>query len=219
MRPAVLARPELDDAHPSPTNALRAALYLRVSSDDQHLDNQRPDLVRLARQRGLDIVSVFEEKVSAAKKRDEWSRLMLAAHRAEWNVLLVWSLDRLGRSMAGNIESLLKLDQLGVRVVSYREPWLDNAGPTRELLIAIMSWVAQQERVRIGERTRAGLERARRKGTKLGRPRKHVQVQHAQQLLAQGLSYRQAAKRLGVGASTLHRIIEAELLAESPSGI
>ena len=194
-----------------------AALYLRVSSEEQHLGNQRPDLLRLARQRGLEIVSVYEEKVSAgAAKRPQLERLMLAAHRAEFDHVLVWALDRLGRSLVGNLDALLTLDQLGVRVISYQESWLDNIGPTRGLLVAILSWVAEHERQRIGERTRAGLERARKKGTRLGRPRVHINVDCARQLLSQGFSYRQAARKLGVGASTLHRAIqEADLLSRS----
>lgn len=71
---------------------------------------------------------------------------------------------------------------------------------------------AEQERRRVGERTRAGLARARAKGTKLGRPRKHINIAYAQQLLAQGVSYRQAARKLGVGTSTLHRVLHAAAL-------
>ncbi|MBF5046406.1 recombinase family protein [Aggregicoccus sp. 17bor-14] len=73
--------------------------------------------------------------------------------------------------MPGAINTVLGLDRLGVPVVSVREPWLDNTGPVRSLLVAIFGWVAEQERSRLIERTRAGLARARAQGKRLGRPR------------------------------------------------
>jgi len=72
------------------------------------------------------------------------------AYRGDFEVVLVWSLDRLGRSMTGNLEAVLELDRCGVEVVSVREPWLDTGGPVRALLIAIFGWVAEQERAQIG---------------------------------------------------------------------
>src|SRR5437867_2032605 len=79
-----------------PTPA-RAALYLRVSTDQQTTDNQRPDLVALARQRGFSIEAVYDDTASAIKQRLEFDRMLLDAHRGKFNLLLVWSLDRLGR--------------------------------------------------------------------------------------------------------------------------
>ena len=71
----------------------------------------------------------------------------------------MWSLDRLHRSMLGALQTVLDLDRIGVQVVSLREPWLDTGSPVRPLLIVIFGWVAEQERIRIGERTRAELGR------------------------------------------------------------
>lgn len=103
-----------------------------------------------------------------------------AAHRGAFEVLLVWSLDRLGRSMTGNlVEAVLELDRYGVAVMSVREPWLDTGGPVRPLLIAIFGWVAEQERAQIAERTKAGLARARKKGVQLGRPKRRVDKRRA----------------------------------------
>jgi len=87
-----------------------------------------------------------------------------------FDVLLVWSLDRFGRSMAGNVNDALALDAVGVKIVSVREPWLDTGGPVRYLLLAIFSWVAEQELRRLVERMRAGIERARALGTRSGKP-------------------------------------------------
>jgi putative DNA-invertase from lambdoid prophage Rac len=148
----------------------RAALYLRVSREDLSLENQRPELERMAAARGLEVVSVFEETGSAAKVRPEHKRMLAEALRGKFDVVLVWSLDRFGRSMAGNLRDVLALDQAGVALVSAREPWLDTGGPVRDLLLAIFSWVAEQERRRLIERTNAGLDRARAQGKRLGRP-------------------------------------------------
>ncbi len=192
----------------------RCALYIRCSTERQSLENQRPDLLRIARSRGLEIVEVFEEKISATKKRPEYERMMLAAHQGKFSNLLIWAMDRLGRSLVGNVEALLKLDGCGVRVISVQESWLDTAGPVRDLLVSIFSWVAQQERYRISTRTKAGLERAKRKGRILGRPRKWIDIDRALRLRAEGMPLRKISQKLKVGTSTLHRALQAhEVLA------
>lgn len=194
----------------TPSLRRRAALYVRVSSDTQHTDSQKPDLLRLCRARDLDIVAVYEETISAvAQHREHFERMKLAAHRGEFEVLVVWALDRLGRSMTGNLQTVLGLDRVGVEVVSVREPWLDTSGPVRSLLIGVFSWVAEQERAQIIARTRAGLERARRQGKQIGRPRAQIDVATALTLRQGGASVRVIARQLKVGASTLHRALQA----------
>ena len=95
----------------------KAALYVRVSTPDQHHENQIPELERLAKSRGWDVVATYAEKVSAAKTRPEFERLLKDAHRSKFDFIIVWSLDRLGRSMLGNLTTVLDLDRKGVRVV------------------------------------------------------------------------------------------------------
>jgi DNA invertase Pin-like site-specific DNA recombinase len=185
----------------------KAIIYLRVSTQEQTVENQKPELLQIAEARGFQVVEVIEETASAAKRRPGFETVLQKAHQGKCNVLIVWALDRLGRSMAGNLQTVLELDRLGVQVVSMREPWLQMDGPVRTLLIAVFSWVAEQERRRIGERTVVGLERARRKGVKLGRPQAHINISYARQLRAQGMSIREVARRLGVGASTLHKAL------------
>ena len=185
----------------------RAAMYLRVSKDEQETDNQRPDLKRLARARGLRVVVEYEEKVSAAKVRPEFDAMMRDAHQGKFEVLLIWALDRFGRSMVGNLQAVLELDRRGVEVVSVREPWLDTGGAVRPLLVAIFSWVAEQERAQLIARTKAGLDRARRRGVRLGRPVRRVDVKRARELEEQGASLRAIAKRLKVPTTTLHRAL------------
>ena len=188
----------------------RCGLYLRVSTDRQHTDNQRPEVEQLARARGLETVDVFEEKISAtAKDRHEWHRLRAAAHAGKLDAVVVFAIDRIGRTMVGNIQEILELDRIGVQVISVTEPWMDTGGPVRTLLIAIFSWVAEQEHQRIRERVKAGLERARREGKRIGRPRTFVPVARAIGLRRKGLSYREIARRLRVGYGTLQRALKA----------
>ena len=188
----------------------RAALYLRVSRDDLTVANQLPELERMVAARGLTIIEVFEETVSAAKLRPEHRRMMAAAHAGAFDVVLVWSLDRFGRSMTGNIADVLALDRLGVELVSAREPWLDTGGPVRHLLLAIFSWVAEQERGRLIERTRAGLDRARASGKRLGRPpRLDAQgLAACARLREEGRSVRAIAIALKVPATTVQRALD-----------
>jgi putative DNA-invertase from lambdoid prophage Rac len=187
----------------------RAALYLRVSTGMQETENQRPDILQVVRTRGLEIVQIFDEKMSAAKERPEFKKMLLAAHRGSFDCLVIWSLDRFGRSMVGNLQAVIELDRIGVQVISVREQWLDTSGPVRSLLIAIFSWVAEQERLRISERTKAGLERARRQGKQIGRPKATINMPVALALRDRGLSIRQMARELKIGASTLHRLLAA----------
>lgn len=109
-----------------------------------------------------------------------------------------------------NVQDVLDLDRCGVQIVSVRESWLDTGGPVRSLLLAIFSWCAEQERSRLIDRTKAGLERARRRGARIGRPRARVDLERARQLRAAGKTLRQVAAELGVGAATLHRALASE---------
>jgi len=186
---------------------MKTAIYLRVSTTDQSTENQLPDLEALASRRGFDIVRTFSENVSAVKARPEFEKMISAAHRGKFEVLLVWSLDRLHRSMVGALQTVLDLDRRGVQVVSYKEPWLDTGGPVRSLLIAIFGWVAEQERLRIGDRTKAGLDRARRRGVRLGRPRVDLNIDQLMALRADGLSLSKIAAEVGVSVGKVHEAL------------
>lgn len=186
----------------------RAALYLRVSTEKQETENQRPDLEQLARVRGWTVVEVYEEKESAAKKRPEFARMMLDARAGRFEVVAVWALDRFGRSMVGNITDVRDLAHVGVSLVSVKETWLDTSGPVRDLLLAIFSWVAEQERRRLIERTKAGMERARRDGAAIGRPRiSPAKLAVAVARVEGGEKVAEAAKAEGVKVSTFRRYL------------
>ncbi len=186
----------------------RVAIYYRVSTADQHTDNQAPEVEQLARSRGWEVVGTYSEKVSAAAKvRPEFDRMLKDAHRGKFDYVLVWSLDRLGRSMLGNLQVVLDLDAKGIKVVSARESWLDSEGHVRNLLLGVLSWVSEQERVRLTERVRSGIARARRQGVHLGRPKANIDLARAHQLKSEGASLRGIASTLGCSTSALQRLL------------
>lgn len=146
-----------------------AAVYLRVSTDSQTLENQREPLSSACAARGFE-PRWFEEVESAAKARPVLDAMLAAAHRGEVKAVVVVALDRLGRSLRGVLDTVHRLDAAGVRLISLREPWLDTGGPARSLLVAIFAWVAEMERGTLIERTKAGMKRAARQGKRIGRP-------------------------------------------------
>jgi putative DNA-invertase from lambdoid prophage Rac len=181
------------------------AVYLRVSTDRQTVANQLADVDRMVRARGFEPV-LYTEIESSAKDRPVLEKMFSDVRTGRIRAVAVWALDRLHRSMTGAITTVLELDRLGVPVMSVREPWLDTAGPVRPLLVAIFGWVAEQERERLRERTRAGLERARRQGKKLGRPRASpMALAAASARVHQGTSIRAAAREYRISAETLRR--------------
>jgi putative DNA-invertase from lambdoid prophage Rac len=192
--------------------AARAAIYVRVSTSEQTTRGQGRELVGMAKARGWIVVRVFEEVESARKARPIFDQMMAEAHRAAFDVVLVWALDRFGRSTVSNLEAVATLDAAGVRLVSAREPWLDTTGPHRSLLIMIFSWVAEQELARLVERTRAGLARTVAEGTTLGRPRANLHLETVRAMLSQeGATQKTVARALKVSTRTLRRHLAPEL--------
>lgn len=84
----------------------KAAIYLRTSTDRQFTDNQRPSVIRLAEARGFEVAHIFEEQMSATKTRPQWEALKAAAHRGEFGAVIIYAIDRLGRSMIGNVQEI-----------------------------------------------------------------------------------------------------------------
>jgi DNA invertase Pin-like site-specific DNA recombinase len=184
-----------------------AGCYLRISSDRSTIENQRTEVEQLARARGYEPI-FYEETESAAKRRPVFDHLLADARAGKVQAVVVWAIDRLHRSMQGAINDVLELDRLGVFVLSVRESWLDTSGPVRPLLVAIFGWVAEQERDRLIERTKAGLERARREGKRLGRPPCSMIALHAAaEAVRSGTSIRKAAAARGIPESSLRRFL------------
>lgn len=150
-----------------------AAIYCRVSTGDQDPGNQLLVLQVWARARSFQVVEVYSEAESAwrAGHQAELARLVRDARRGRFRVVLVWALDRLSRSGALSILSLIhRLSAYGVKVLSHQESWTEAPGELAEILFAIAGWVARMESQRRSERTKAGLARVRAAGRPLGRP-------------------------------------------------
>jgi DNA invertase Pin-like site-specific DNA recombinase len=183
---------------------MKAAIYLRVSTEKQEERNQEPDCLRVALARGWDPV-YFQERESAVKVRPEWERLKMAAHRGEVGAVVVWALDRAGRDRVRLAHDLAEFARKGVAFVSVKESWIDQpVGPLRDLLIQVMGWFAESERARLIERTKAGQNRARLQGKHIGR--KWLPAEVVQKIRDQktaGVSSFLAAKALGMPESTV----------------
>lgn len=191
---------------------MRTALYLRVSTSNgqQSTDMQRAELEQYAQARGWQIVAVYDEHASGAKdNRPALAELMAAAHQRKFDTVLVWKLDRFGRSLRHLVNALAELEALGVAFVSLKDN-LDLGTPSGRLMFQIIGAMAEFERALIQERVRAGLRNAKVKGKKLGRPRKAVDAARIADLRSQGLSWRVIGKQLGVGEGTAFRALAKE---------
>lgn len=203
----------------SPGTPIPAALYLRVSSDRQTTENQRQEVEQLAIARGF-VPHFYREEESAVKKRPQFDRMIADVRAGRMRAVVVWALDRLHRDMQRVIFDVHELWRLNVRVLSVQEAWLDAPDMVRPFMLAFVGWVAEGERRRLIERTKAGIERARAQGKQLGRPRVAVDVARARALLDERMpdrwgmerrrSFAQVAGMLGVPPRTLRRAIERE---------
>ncbi len=185
----------------------RAALFGRVSTTDQTTENQLDELRRYAEARGWSVTEYVDEGVSGAQdKRPALDRLVGAAKRRKIDVVVVWRLDRLGRSLKHLVTLLDELQALNVGFVSLGDR-IDLSTPAGKLQLHILAALAEFERGRIQERVKAGLARAKRNGQRLGRPR--VELAADAVAAVRGLSVREAARRLGVSRATAHRCLSA----------
>jgi DNA invertase Pin-like site-specific DNA recombinase len=184
---------------------MRAALYARVSAAGQTCDNQLLELRRYALARGWDGQEFIDQGVSGAKEsRPALDELLLAVRRRKVDVVVCWSLDRMGRSLRHLIGLLDELQALGVGFVSLKEG-LDCTTPAGRLQWQIIGAISEFERERLRERVRAGLARVRGEGQRLGRPKRVVPA--ARLAIAKDMSVRQAARFLGVSRSTAQRLL------------
>jgi DNA invertase Pin-like site-specific DNA recombinase len=182
---------------------MRAAVYARVSTLDQNPDNQLFELRRYVGARGWRLAEYVDHGVSGAKEaRPELNRLIRDAKKRQIDIVVVWRLDRLGRSLRHLIFLLEELSALGVGFVSLGEG-IDTSTPAGRLQLHVLAAIAEFERARLRERVLAGLARARRDGKRLGRPPRHVTARDLAQVA--GLSVRAAARELNVSPSVLQR--------------
>jgi DNA invertase Pin-like site-specific DNA recombinase len=187
---------------------LRVALYARVSTHDQQtLPLQIRALREYAAKRGWTIVAQIKEVGSGASQRERRETLLAAARRREIDVVLVWRLDRWGRSVADLVSTLQELQHLGVAFVSLTEA-LDLTTPAGRAMAGLLAVFAEFEREILRERVRVGLDHARQQGQRLGRPPSvvHCAVQ-AQKLYRRGSSKSEIARRLQISRTSVRRLL------------
>jgi DNA invertase Pin-like site-specific DNA recombinase len=183
---------------------MHAAIYARVSTFDQEPENQLAELRRFVEARGWTAaVEYVDRGVSGAKdRRPALDRLVSDAKRRRFDVVVCWRLDRLGRNLKHLITLLEELQALGVAFVSLAEG-IDATTPAGKLQMHILGAIAEFERARISERVKAGLQRAKAQGKRLGRPCASIPVERVQAV--SHVSAAAAARLLGVSRSTLKR--------------
>lgn len=193
---------------------MRCALYARVSTLDQQSDNQLAELRAYVTMRQWTPAGEFrDDGVSGAKdRRPALDRLMLEARRGRVDVVVVWSLDRFGRSLAHVVTTVQEFHDRGVAFVSLKEG-IDLSTAAGRLQLHILSALSEFERARLIERTNAGLARARRQGKTLGRPRRVVSAADLERTA--GLSVRDAARTLRTSPGTIVRSRRALLKTAS----
>jgi DNA invertase Pin-like site-specific DNA recombinase len=191
-----------------PAKMLRAGLYARVSTNDQQtIPLQIRALREYAVRRGWTIALQMKEVGSGASERQLREKLLEAARRREIDVVLVWRLDRWGRSVADLLATLQELQHLGVGFVSLTEA-LDLTTPAGRAMAALLAVFAEFEREILRARVRAGLAHARQNGKKLGRPiTAELHTDQVRKLYRAGISKAEIARRLEIGRTSVRRIL------------
>ena len=185
----------------------RAALYLRVSSVDQHPETQLHDLRQMAAQRGYEIVQEYTDRISGVKARRPGLDQMLAdARRGKFDVVLVWASDRIARSVKHFLEVLDELNRINIEFVSFREQ-IDTGGPLGRALVVIIGAIAELERNLIIERVRAGMRRARLEGRHIGRMPLILDREAIRSDRCRGQSLRQIARGHRISTATVRRVL------------
>lgn len=198
---------------------VRAAVYIRVSTTHQNSDNQLHELERVAAARDWQIVATYrDDGISGAKGRDgrpALDALLKAATRREFDLIAVWSIDRLGRSLQHLVTTVNDLHAQGVQLYFHQQA-IDTTTPSGKLMFGVFSSFAEFERELIRERIKLGVERARKEGKKLGRPSSVTESTRAAivELYKKGMSPKKISQTLRCGVGTaFHTLKQRGLLA------
>jgi DNA invertase Pin-like site-specific DNA recombinase len=185
----------------------RAALYMRVSTLDQHPETQLYDLRQMAGQRGYQIVHEYTGRISGAKaRRPGLDQLLIDARRGRFDVVMTWACVRIARSTRHFLEVLDEFNRLQVEFCSFREQ-IDTGGPLGRAIVIIIGAIAELERNLIIERVRAGMRRARLEGQHIGRQPLTLDNATIQRDRGQGQSLRQIAKGHRISTATVRRVL------------
>ncbi|QIX60854.1 recombinase family protein [Hymenobacter sp. BT18] len=194
---------------------MKAAIYARVSTRDKGQDNENQlrELRAFAERKGYTVYKEYCDQESGGKAdRVEFKRLFQDAHQRRFDVVVFWALDRFSREgVVETLNYLQKLSAAGVQFLSYTEQYLDSTGIFKDAIIGILAAIAKQERVRLGERTKAGIAKAREKGKNHGRPTVDIAlVEQVKRLKATGASDRAIGKTLELSPSTVAKYVKTE---------
>ena len=190
---------------------MKCLIYTRVSTDWQTPENQIAQLKEYAAKQDWQIVDVKVDICSGSKSANDRTGLKSVfemARQRKFDVLLFWSLDRFSREGSRQtLEYLSRLDSYGVKWHSYTEEYISSLGIFADAIISLMACLAKQERIRISERTKAGLARIRAKGTQIGRPKTDVElIQRAKALRTNGLSYAAIGRELELSKARAYQL-------------
>jgi DNA invertase Pin-like site-specific DNA recombinase len=186
-----------------------AAIYVRVSTPDQHVESQLYDLRELASQRGFEVVHEYEDRGVCGKKarRPGLDLLMADARRKRFSVVLVAAFDRIARSTRNFLQVIDELDSMGVEFISRREN-VDTSGPMGRLFVTIISAIAELERSLVVDRVKSGMRRAKLEGRQIGRSRLDVDREQVVIDRRSGLSLTQVAKRHNISRASVCRLMK-----------
>ncbi len=188
------------------TNPKRIALYARVSDPRdgrQHPELQLGELREYAAQRKWTVLCEYIDHISGAKdSRPQLNRMMTDARRRKFDLVLVWKLDRLGRSLRHLVNTLAEFEALGIGLVSMRES-LDPTTPMGKAMFGMIGVMAEFERGLISERVTAGMRHAKSKGIHVGRPRVQVDAAAIKAMRESGRGWREIAAELHVSVGTI----------------
>ena len=188
----------------------RAALYLRVSKNEQTIDNQRLELERVAAARGWKIVSVFkDEGVSGAfgrGVRSQYDSMLKKGVQAQHDVVMAWDVSRLSRSLSDLVQTLEELHACGIDLYLHQQA-VDTTTPAGKAMFQICGVFAEFERGILSERVKAGLNRAREEGKTLGRPMKFANIKKILEDRSNGKTIREIAYQQGLSVGKVHKLI------------
>jgi len=192
------------------SKAKLAAIYLRVSTTGQTVENQRRELEQIAERRGWTVAGVYEDAgISGAKGRDQrpgFDQMLKDASRRKFDVVMAWAIDRMGRSLRDLLDTIEHLEATGVDLYLDQQN-IDTTTPVGKLLFQVTGAFAEFERSMIRQRVNAGLARAKAQGKRLGRPRvDHRIAARVRAELTKGTGVVKTAKALGIGVGTVQRI-------------
>jgi DNA invertase Pin-like site-specific DNA recombinase len=200
---------------------VKIALYARVSTKDkgQDTENQLTQMREFAAAQRWTVVHEYIDRTTGKHSdRDQFQKLFTDASRRKFDLVLFWSLDRFSREgVLETLNHLRRLEAAGVGFRSLTEQYLDSCGIFKDAVLSILATIAKLERIRISERTVAGLEKARKQGRIGGRPRLIVNRDELARLDEEGLTMAEIGQQLGISAASVCRMLKAHQIHRGPA--